>query len=105
VGLFFVLLGALAVSPSVLRTWTGASGNVLLHFGMFGHRVELTEELLRVAGAIAAFSGVYYAISTLTDATYRHEFLEEITSELRETFAARSTYLRTLGRPPIEHTA
>lgn len=102
VGLFFVVLGALAVSPGVLRAWTGSPGNVFVHFGLFGHRVEVTEELLRVSAAIAAFAGVYYAISTLTDATYRHEFLEEITDEMRETFAARAEYLRLIGATGTE---
>ena len=42
-----------------------------------------------MSAAIAALSGLYYAIAVLTDATYREEFLEEITVEMRETFAAR----------------
>jgi hypothetical protein len=96
VGLFFIVLGALAVGPELTRAWTGSPGNLLFDFGLFGHSVEVTEELLRVSGAIAAFSGVYYAISTLTDATYREEFLSEITKEMKETFAARADYLRLL---------
>ena len=43
-----------------------------------------------MAGAIAAFSGLYYAIAVLTDSTYREEFLEELTREMRETFRARA---------------
>ena len=56
---------------------------------------------LRVSAAIAALSGLYYAIAVLTDATYREEFLEEITVEMRETFAARGEYLarRATVRP------
>jgi hypothetical protein len=46
-----------------------------------------------VAAMIAALSGLYYAIAVLTDSTYREEFLEEITTELRQTFAARAEYL------------
>jgi hypothetical protein len=98
VGLFFVVFGALAVSPEVRALWIGSAGNVLFHLGVLGHRVEVTEELLRVSGAIAAFSGLYYAIATLTDALYRKEFLEGITEEMRRTFVARSEYLR-LVRP------
>jgi hypothetical protein len=101
VGVFFVVLGALAVSPRVLRTWIGSSGNVLVHVSLFGHRAEVTEELLRVSAAIAAFSGVSYAISTVTDATYRREFLEEITDEMRETFAARAEYLDLVASTPV----
>jgi hypothetical protein len=102
VGLFFVAFGALAVSPKLLHTWTGSTGNVLFDVRLFGHSVEVTEELLRVSGAIAAFAGVYYAISTLIDTTYREEFLSEITTEMRKTFAAREEYLRLLPRGHFE---
>jgi len=47
-----------------------------------------------VSGAIAAFSGLYYAIAVLTDSVYRAEFLEELEQSLRETFVARADYLR-----------
>lgn len=57
-----------------------------------------TTELLRVSVAIAALSGVYYAISVLTDDRYREEFLDEITGQLRETFVARAEYLALRSR-------
>jgi hypothetical protein len=57
----------------------------------------ITEELLRVSGAIAAFTGLYFAISMLTDDVYRREFLGELTSEMRATFAARAEYLKLRG--------
>ena len=34
------------------------------------------------------------AIAVLTDSTYREEFLDELTGEMRETFRARADYLR-----------
>jgi hypothetical protein len=102
VWLFFVAFGALAVSPRLLRSWTGSSGHILFHLALFGHPIEVTEELVRVSGAIAAFAGVYYAISMLIDATYREEFLSEITTGMRETFAARREYLRLLRAPSRE---
>ena len=46
-----------------------------------------------MATAIAALSGLYYAIAVLVDPTYREEFLDELTGDMRETFAARSRYL------------
>jgi hypothetical protein len=52
-----------------------------------------------VSGAIAALSGLYYAIAVLTDATYREEFLSELTEEMRSSFALRADYLATLARP------
>ncbi len=99
IGGFFVVFGALAVGPEVRESWLGSRGDrVLPPLEVFGHSVEITAELLRVSGGIAAFSGLYYAIAVLTDSTYREEFLEEITSEMGETFRARADYLAVRGR-------
>ncbi len=95
---FFTAFGLLAISDQVLDAWIGtANGTRVLGIGDFtvlGVRVHLTQELLRVAVAIAAFSGLYYSIAVLTDSTYREEFLEEVTGEMRQTFADRAAYLR-----------
>ena len=101
VGLFFAAFGALAISPDVQETWLGHAPNALVELHLVGGDQTLSEELLRVAAAIAAFSGLYYAIAVLTDSTYRDEFLDEMTDEMRDTFAARAEYLssRASGRP------
>jgi hypothetical protein len=96
VAAFFVAVGALLIGADVRESWIGSEGDALLEFDLFGEPVELTRELLRVAGAIAAFSGLYYAIAVLTDATYREEFLAELTEELRGTFRLRAEYLERL---------
>jgi hypothetical protein len=92
-GGFFVLFGAIAIRPEVLHTWIGTNGNELIAFDFLGERARVTEELLRVSGAIAAFSGLYYAIAVLTDATYRAQFLDRLNGELRDTFEQRARYL------------
>ena len=97
IGGFFVALGVLAVDSAITEDWTGAAPNVLVEFDLFGHQAILSEELLRVAGAIAAFTGLYFAISMLTDDVYRREFLEELTSEMRESFCKRAEYLKLRG--------
>lgn len=94
VAAFFVAFGALTVGPDVRESWLGDNGHVLLTAAFLGERVQVTEELLRVSGGIAAFSGLYYAIAVLTDPTYREEFLDEITGEMKETFRARADYLK-----------
>ena len=53
--------------------------------------------LLRVAGGLAAFSGFYFAIAIFTDSTYRAEFLDEMTNEMRDTFRARAEYCHLRG--------
>jgi hypothetical protein len=51
-----------------------------------------------VAAGLAAFSGFYFSIAIFTDSTYRQEFLEELTSEMRESFRQRGDYLRLRDR-------
>jgi hypothetical protein len=94
VGAFFVVLGTLLIDAGVLESWIGSDGHVLLRIDVLGIDGTITEELLRVSGAIAAFTGLYFAISMLTDEVYRREFLDELTGEMRETFRARAEYLR-----------
>ena len=94
VAAFFMAFGMLTVSPAVLNEWIGNSGTMLATFSLFGHEVVITQELLRVAGAIGAFSGLYYAISTLIDPSYHEEFLGDITHEMRPVFEARVEYLQ-----------
>jgi hypothetical protein len=94
VGAFFVLFGAFAIGPAVMDAWIGSAGDELVSVGLFGEQARVTVELLEVSGALAAFSGLYYAIAVLTDSVYRAEFLEELEQSLRETFVARADYLR-----------
>ena len=98
VGVFFTVFGAFTVSPNVLTEWIGNAGHPLLRFPLLGQHVVITQELLRVAGAIGAFSGLYYAITALIDPNYRQEFLGDITEEMRSVFEARASYL--LLTPP-----
>jgi hypothetical protein len=98
IGAFFVVFGALAVGAEVRESWSVHSGSTVLNLTLFGQPIQITEALLRVSGGIAAFSGVYYAIAVLTDTTYREEFLEGVTEEMRTTFRARTAYLAALRR-------
>jgi len=97
VGAFFVAFGALAITPEVVETWIGQRPRAI------AGRPELSEELVKVSSALAAFSGLYYAIAVLSDATYRAEFLEDLEASLRETFGDRARYLaarRTAAAAP-----
>lgn len=89
VAVFFTALGLLAVPPDLVETWIGRPPDTLLSLSGF----VLTDELLRVAAAIAGLSGFSYSIAVLTDATYREEFAAEITDEMRASFRARADYL------------
>ena len=99
VGAFFAAVGVLVIDREQTEAWIGGSADVLVELTLFDHEAVLTAELLRVAAAIAAFTGLYFAISMLTDDVYRREFLEELTSEMRASFRDRAEYLRLRASP------
>jgi uncharacterized membrane protein len=94
VALFLVVFGVLAIDDGLRTQWIGSPGHDIVHFHLLGERLELTSQLIRVAVGLAAFSGFYFAIAMFTDSTYRAEFLEELTSEMRRSFKQRGDYLR-----------
>ena len=105
VAAFFVVFGAIAITPGVRELWIGTTGEVLASVTVFGESFDLTAELLKVAGGLAAFSGLYFAIAMLTDATYREEFLEDLTGEMRVVFRRRAEYLRLRATAPAASAA
>jgi hypothetical protein len=93
IGVFFVGFGVLTVTPDLTSTWAGTDATLLLDGELWGRPVAVTTELLQVAGFLTAFSGFYFTVYVLTDATYRKEFLDEVLVELRQAFAVRAVYL------------
>lgn len=93
IGVFFVGFGVLTVTPELTSTWAGTEASLLLDGELWGRPVAVTTELLQVAGFLTAFSGFYFTVYVLTDATYRKEFLDEVLVELRQAFAVRAVYL------------
>lgn len=87
VGAFFVAFGALAITDGVIEAWISRPPEDLGEGGL------VSVELLKVSGGLAAFSGLYYTIAVLTDSSYREEFLDELTTSMRTTFAERAEYL------------
>ncbi len=98
VAVFFVIFGMLTIGAGTVEHWTGEPASVLLEFRLAGREAQLTSELVRVAAAMASFTGLYFAISMLTDDLYRKEFLSQITDEMKETFVRRTEYLKLLGK-------
>jgi hypothetical protein len=102
VWLFYVVLGSLLVNAEVRGAWLLVPDGVILSIAWFGDQVQVSEELLRVATGVAAFAGLYYAVTILVDAAYRDQFVDALGVELRDTFRRRSEYLelqRRRGRP------
>lgn len=88
---FFALFGVLAIQPEIVESWLGAPGRPVLG--------NLTLELVQVSVFLAAFSGLYFTVSAVTDATYREQFFTQITTELTRAVAMRAAYV-SLGRAP-----
>jgi len=97
IGVFFGLFGFLSIEQPVVRAWIGATPHTLWTLHLWGQEMVLTRELLHVSAFLAAFSGLYFTVVLLTDATYREEFLEEVLADVREAFAVRAVYLAALG--------
>lgn len=93
VGAFFVAFGAMAIGADVMAAWDVGPGSWQHEFTIGGYSVVIGETLLRVAGAIASFTGLYFAISISTDPMYRAEFVDAMTRQLRSVFDARRDYL------------
>ena len=89
---FFVLLGWLAIPPDTVGVWIAGEPSALAGSG----RHVVTEELLRVAGFLAAFTGMYFTVVLSTDATYREEFAEDVAPQIRQALAVRALYLASL---------
>ena len=90
---FFVLFGFLAISESVALSWTQLEDvPVLAHVKLDGRTLVISEPLLRVAGFLGAFSGMYFTVVLATDATYRDEFAEDVRPEVHRLLAARLAY-------------
>ncbi|MBN8866593.1 MAG: hypothetical protein J0H98_03470 [Solirubrobacterales bacterium] len=98
VAVFFVIFGLLTIDADTITNWTTHPADVLFQFRLAGREAQMTRELLKVAGAIASFTGLYFAISMLTDDLYRREFLSRITDEMKQTFVRRVAYLKLLGK-------
>ncbi len=96
--LFYVVLGALLVNAEVRGAWLLAPDDVSFTVALFGDRLVFSDALVRVATGVAAFAGLYYAVTILVDAAYRDQFVDSLSEELRGTFRRRSEYLELQRR-------
>ena len=95
--LFFMVFGALLVTPAIRQDWIGAEGHALFTLPFFGEQLQITQQLVRTAAGVASFSALYYAVASAVDSTYRDEFIERLTQQLRETFGERGEYLELIA--------
>jgi hypothetical protein len=96
--MFFVLFGFLAIPETTMAAWTAdESVHVLARAHLSGRELVVTEELLRVAAFLAAFTGLHFTVVLSTDQAYREEFRDEAQAEIRQVFAVRAAYLASRG--------
>ena len=85
VSTFFVVFGAVAIDEDVIESWIGTAPTYLV-----GHLVSV--QLLKVAIFLGSFSGLYFTVYAITDATYRQQFFTEILRELERAVGVRAVY-------------
>ncbi len=75
---FFVVFGLLAIGQPVREAWLGEDDPAAL---------------FKVAGLLATFSALYFAVYAVTDSTYRDQFYSPIRRQLDKALAVRAAYL------------
>jgi hypothetical protein len=85
--LFLLVFGSLIMSEYVMTSWLGTEES------------GLTLDLVKVSVFLAAFSGLYLTVSTVTDENYREQFFGDVMDELRRAVGVRAVYLALRARP------
>ncbi|MGC0143486.1 hypothetical protein [Pseudactinotalea sp. Z1732] len=97
VGLFFFALGVLTITPTLQELWRIEDGGWQYQIVFGDERLVITQTHLRVSVAMAMFTGLYYAVSVLTDSIYREDFISDIATKMTDVNAHRVRYLQILA--------
>ena len=89
---FFMVFGSIVMKHSVQEAWTGGAIHALPVAD------NLSVELVQVSVFLAAFSGLYFTVTVLTDDTYRAQFFTGVMAELDQAVGVRAAYLALLAR-------
>ena len=100
---FLMVFGSLIMTQDVMKDWAIAPTTHLPGL------TSVSRELFQVSVFLAAFSGLYLTVSTVTDETYRGQFFAGVTRELERAVGVRAVYLalrdhvpdRDHDRPPV----
>jgi hypothetical protein len=84
--LFFVVFGAVAIEPRVIESWIGDVPDWVLVEDL------VSVQLVKVSIFLGSFSGLYFTVYAVTDATYRQQFFTEILRELERAVGVRAVY-------------
>ena len=90
---FFLLFGSLVMTEGVQLAWTGLKST---------HHIpyldSVSAELVKVSLFLAAFSGLYFTVSAVTDETYREQFFSTVMREMERAVGVRAVYLALRNR-------
>ena len=78
---FLMVFGTLIMTDPVIGAWRA------------GDDFNESRALVQVSVFLAAFSGLYLTVSTVTDETYRAQFFSGVTRELERAVGMRAVYL------------
>lgn len=93
-GAFFLVFGFLVADEALIKAWVpGTEPHVYWALTVSGRRLVLTEELIRVSGFLATFSGFYFGVYSVTDPSFRQGLRDDSSESLRQAMAARLLYL------------
>ena len=102
IGVFFGLVGMLAVGEETILQWTTNMTrddlNILFQANFLDRSIIITVELLYTSGLIATLSALQFALLSMTNDNYKKQFFADIENEVRRPLAVRELYIRYLDR-------
>lgn len=106
---FFIGFGRLAISQSLINSWTDEPGRHADNATVFGHDLQnyigigIDNRLWQVSLFLAAVSAFFFAISSMTDDAYKEQFYSRMNKELETAIQVRRVYLALYeGRHAVE---
>jgi len=90
---FFVTFGFIAIPLDTQIGWMSTdSTNVFFTLTISDRELVMTESLIRVAGFLGAFIGMYFTVVLSTDDKYKNDFAEDTAPEIHKSLAVRLVY-------------
>ena len=96
---FFLAFGVVAIGEDIIETWTGSKPTALQLFNSHALGGPVSNELFQVSVFLAAFSGLYFTVYAVSDATYRDQFFTRISRDLERAIGVRAVY-ESMANPP-----
>lgn len=106
---FFICFGKAAISTSLINDWTHSPKDIPHPAIVFGHAlsnyigISIDDRLWQVSLFLAGVSAFFFAVSSLTDETYKAQFYQQMNMDLETAIQVRRVYLALYeGRHSVE---